>query len=82
MAFDNVKQTRTGEFAQAVVGGTRIARMTQWSLTENSAETAWGDSDNGGWTVRRRARKDATGTIEGRFDTGQKPYNGSIFIGH
>ena len=59
---------RSGEFAQAEVCNQRVARMTQWSLTDQVSETAWGDSDNGAFTVRRRARRDASGDIQGKYD--------------
>jgi hypothetical protein len=65
--------TRSGELAQAVVANQRLARMTQWSLTDTVSETAWGDSDNGIFTVRKRARREATGDFQGKYETTQAP---------
>jgi hypothetical protein len=65
---------RTGELAQAVVGGTRIQRMTQWDLTDQISETVWGDSDSCGYDVRRGNRRGATGSVQAKYETGQKPY--------
>ena len=66
----------TGKDGEHVVGGTAIARMTQWNLTRTLASTAeWGDSDCNGYTARLAGRKDATFSSEGKFDTGAEVYD-------
>jgi hypothetical protein len=56
------------------VGGVRVARLTEWSFTPTSAESAWGDSDSAGFTNRKNARKDGTGSLAGKLDGVQKPH--------
>lgn len=62
-----------GSDGVAQVGSTRVCRLTQWSVNPTAAESAWGDSDSAGFTARKGARKDLTGTLEGKLDTSQKP---------
>lgn len=55
-----------------------IARITQWSINPTSSETAWGDSDSGGYTNRKAARFDCTGTITAKFEnanSNKRPYD-------
>jgi hypothetical protein len=66
---------RTGELGKAVVDDTLIARITQWTFNPTSAESAWGDSDSGGYTNRVGARLDGTGNLTGKFDTSNKVYD-------
>lgn len=69
----STQTARSGLHAQAVVAGSRIARMTQWSLTDTVSETAWGDSDNGEFTVRKKARRECSGDLQGKYDTDEPP---------
>ncbi len=64
---------RTGKDGKAVIASTLVLRLTQWDFTDESAETAWGDSDSAGYTNRKAARRDGTGSIGAKFDTGRKP---------
>lgn len=64
----------SGRDGKAVVDGSLVARLTQWSINPSTSESAWGDSDSQGYTARARARKDCTGSIQGKFDTGSKIY--------
>lgn len=64
-----------GSGGKVVSGGTLLARVTQWTLDNSSSETAWGDSDSEGFTNRASARKDGTGSLQGKFDRNQKFYN-------
>lgn len=74
----NGSTARTGHLGKAVVGGTLVYRLTQWSFTPSTSDSAWGDSDSGGFTVRAAARKDGSGSISGKFDENRKPY--SLFM--
>ena len=65
----------SGEIGKAVVDGDLIARLTEWTINEESSESAWGDSDSAGYTNRKAARKDATGTIGGKLDSSDYAYN-------
>ena len=67
--------TLTGVLGKAIVDDVAMPRITQWALTTTVGETAWGDSDSGAFTNRKAARKDATGTITAKFDTGTKVYS-------
>lgn len=75
MATCSSTTARTGELGKAVADGTLIARITQWSFNPTSAESAWGDSDSGGYTNRVGGRKDGTGSLTGKFDTTNKVYD-------
>lgn len=66
---------RSGELGKAVVDDTLVARLKSWNLNPTSSETAWGDSDSGAYTNRKRARKDATGSMTGAFDSDSKVYD-------
>lgn len=66
---------RTGELGKAVVDSDLIARLKQWSLNKEASETAWGDSDSEGYTNRKKARIDGTGSIVGAFDEDTKAYD-------
>jgi len=70
----NSSTARSGHLGKAVVDGTLVARLTEWTFTPTCSESAWGDSDSGNYTVRLSARKDGTGTIRAKFDTENKPY--------
>lgn len=61
----------TGELANVVVGSTRLKRITGWTVNPSDSGTAWGDSDGGGFTLRRGGRRDASITIEGKYDSGR-----------
>lgn len=66
---------RTGELGKVVVDDALVARITQWSFNPTAAESAWGDSDSGGYTNRVGARKDGTGSMTGKFDEDSKVYD-------
>ena len=66
--------SRTGTNAKAVIDGVLVLRVTQWSITVSAGETAWGDSDSAGFTNRVLARRDATASLTGKFDTNKKFY--------
>ena len=55
--------------------GTLIARLTVWNLNASTSESAWGDSDSGGYTNRKKARRDGTGSIGGKFDEDDQVYD-------
>lgn len=58
----------------AVLNEVAVCRLTQWSINHTMGETAWGDNKTEGYTARKRAREDATGTLTGKFDTSTKIY--------
>lgn len=64
----------SGRLGKAVVDDALILRLTQWTVNPTAGESAWGDSDSAGYTNRKKARLDCTGSIEGKFDTGTKIY--------
>lgn len=64
----------TGENAKTTIDDALLLRGTQFSITYESSETAWGDSDSGGYTARKKARRDATGSLTGKLDSGTKFY--------
>ncbi len=75
MAYETDGQSAiTGTDGQVTVGGTRIARLTSWGYEESAGESAWGDSDSAGYTFRKAGRKDAKGSIGGKFDKTNPPY--------
>jgi len=57
--------------AQAgTAGAAKVARTTQWTVSQKPASTSeWGDSSSGGYTNRAPGRRDCTFTAEGKFDT-------------
>lgn len=66
---------RSGDEGKVVVDDQLIARTTAWTLNKAASESAWGDSDSQGYTNRKKARLDGTGTITGKFDTTTKAYD-------
>ena len=66
---------RSGSAANVVVEDTLVLRVKTWQISNSVGESAWGDSDSAGFTNRKAARRDATGSFTGVFDTGRKPYN-------
>lgn len=75
MADANGTTARRGNEGKVNVDDEQIARLTQWSLNSSVSETAWGDSDSEGFTNRSPARKDCTGSIQGKFDNDDKVYD-------
>lgn len=71
----NSTTARNGCEGKVVVAGQLIARITSFSIQESVGETAWGDSDSGGFTNRKAGRRDATINFGGKFDTNKKIYN-------
>jgi hypothetical protein len=65
----------SGVLGKAVIDSDLIARLTSWSVNRQSGESAWGDSDSGGFTNRKRGRRDATGSIAGKLDEDDYQYN-------
>ena len=63
-----------GHLGKAVVDDKLVLRLTEWTHNPVSSTTKWGDSDSGGFTNSKIARKDSSGTIGAKFDTGKKPY--------
>lgn len=66
----------TGRLGKHSVGGTNIARITQWSVNPKLAHTSeWGDSDSGGYTNRAAGRWDCTFSSEGKFDISSEVFD-------
>jgi hypothetical protein len=65
----------SGRLGKAVIDGELLARLTMWNVNRQAAESAWGDSDSGGFTNRKLARRDATGNIAGKLDSDDYQYN-------
>lgn len=78
MPTANSSTTLTGSLGKAVLAGYLVYRLTNWSLTISCSESAWGDSDSGGYTERAAGRKDATGSITGKYSTERTMY--SLFM--
>jgi len=74
MPTANGSTARTGHLGKAVIGGSLIYRLKQFTVNPTCSESAWGDSDSEGFTNRAAARKDATGSVTGVFDTVRKIY--------
>lgn len=80
--FDTGGSARAGHRGKVVIAnpydgsGVLVARITQWRLNRATSETAWGDSDSQGFTNRKAARRDATGSITFKYDetSGRKPH--------
>ena len=71
----NSSTARAGNLGKAVVDDTLVARLKTWSFNPIVGESAWGDSDSAGFTNRKAARKDGTGSMTGAFDTTSKVYD-------
>jgi len=71
----NASSARAGHLGKATVDGALVARITNWSINPTVGETAWGDSDSAGFTVRKAGRSDCTGTVSGKFDSDTKFYD-------
>lgn len=63
-----------GDYGEVVADGTAIAHLTEWNVNPKISESAWGDSESRGFTFRKGARKDGTGSIGGKFNTTQAFY--------
>ena len=61
----NGLSARCGENGQAHINGVYVPRVKQWSITCSSSESTWGDSDSVGFTNRKAARRDCTGSLTG-----------------
>jgi len=62
--------TVTGRGGTVSYGGSTIARITQWSVTDSlDTSTDWGDSDGGGYTNRAAGRRGASCDCEGKYDS-------------
>lgn len=71
----DVSTVRTAKDAKAVFDDILVLRMTQWTINPSTSETTWGDSDSEGFTNRKGARRDGTGTVQGKFDTDRTIYD-------
>ena len=60
---------------EVALDGTDIARLTQWSLTATANISEWGDSDSQGYTHRKAARHDGSGSVEGKLDSAAEAYD-------
>lgn len=70
----------TGRYGAFYAEGQRIARCTQWAVSQKPASVSeWGDSDGCGWTCRAPGRRDVTFTAEGKFDT--ETHQWTYFVG-
>lgn len=78
MPTANSSTTLTGSLGKCVIAGSLVYRLTNWELTTTCSSTEWGDSDSGGYTERAAGRKDATGSITGRYSTERTMY--SLFV--
>ena len=68
--------TLTGRTVRFSVGGSNVARTTQWAVNPTLATSnEWGDSDSGGFTNRSSGRKDCTFTVEGKYDTSDEVFD-------
>ncbi len=73
MSSENTLTGRNGKFS---VGGSDVARVTQWAVNPTLATSnEWGDSDSGGFTNRSAGRKDCTFTAEGKYDTADEVFD-------
>lgn len=70
----NGQTALSGTLGKAVIDSILVTRLTSWRLRESVSESTWGDSDSQGFTNRKAARTDGTGSIGGKFDTNRKPY--------
>lgn len=65
----------TGKDGNVVCDTVRLARITQWTLTETVGVTEFADSDSGGFTNRLPQRKEASGTFDFKFDDTYPQYD-------
>lgn len=68
-----------GSDGVAVVGSTRVCRLTSWSFNPTASSSEWGDSDSAGYTNVKNARKAGTGSIAGKLEVTQKPHK-ALFL--
>lgn len=64
-----------GKNTIAVLNETLVARLTQVSINHVVSETAWGDSDTQCYTARHEGREDATGSMNGKFETTKRVHS-------
>lgn len=67
-AAANGKTARSGHDGKAVLGTELLPRVKTWAINVATSESAWGDSDSMGYTNRKAARHDCTGTLTGVLD--------------
>lgn len=75
MPCDEVSTVRTGHNAKAVIEDELVLRLTRWEINPSSSETAWGDSDGGEFTLRKKARRDCAGSLTGKFEEDRPIYD-------
>lgn len=64
--------------AKLVVNDVLMKRLTQATVTTSTGETAWGDSDGEGYTLRKAGRLDATLSMNGKVDNVR--YADTLFV--
>jgi hypothetical protein len=73
MTSTTAKTGRNGKFK---VASTVVARTTQWQVSPKLATSSeWGDSDGAGYTNRAAGRRDATFSVEGKYDTASEVFD-------
>lgn len=68
MSSTSCPTATTGVNGNVVCGGTRLARITNWTITASTGETTFADSDSGGYTERAPTRREATGSVDFKYD--------------
>ena len=58
----------TGLNGNVLCGSTRLARITNWTITASTGETTFADSDSSGYTQRAPTRREATGSVDFKYD--------------
>jgi len=70
------ENTLTGRNGHHSVGGTNVARSTDWDVTKTLVGgSEWGDSDSEGFTNVSPGRKKATFNSNGKYDTTSEVYD-------
>lgn len=75
MSVANSSTAISGRLGKAVIDDTLTYRLTQWTFNPSTSESAWGDSNSEGYTVRARARMDGTGSVTAKLDTARYVYS-------
>lgn len=73
-ALTNGQQALGGKDGKVVIDNEIIVRVKQWTVNAVASESVWGDSGSAGYTFRKAARWDATGTIVGVMDDVTRVY--------
>lgn len=70
-----VTDVRTSKDSKVVFDDVLVLRMTNAQINPTTSETTWGDSDSEGFTLRKGARRDCTGSVTGKFSTDKPIYD-------